>query len=62
MLLLETVFVGWVRCYLMDCSTAAPPDVPSPWPCAACSYDEPILNEGAIKALKSIFSFGKKDD
>lgn len=25
-------------------------------------YDEPIINEGAIKALKSIFSFGKKDD
>lgn len=27
-----------------------------------CSYDEPIINEGAIKALKSLFSFGKKDD
>lgn len=25
-------------------------------------YDEPIINEGAIKAIKSIFSFGKKDD
>jgi len=25
-------------------------------------YDEPIINEGAIKALKSIFSFGKKND
>ncbi|KAI7844917.1 hypothetical protein COHA_001565 [Chlorella ohadii] len=25
-------------------------------------YDEPIINEGAIKALKSIFSFGKKSD
>lgn len=25
-------------------------------------YDEPILNEGAIKALKSIFSFGRKDE
>jgi hypothetical protein len=25
-------------------------------------YDEPFINEGAIKALKSIFSFGKKDD
>lgn len=25
-------------------------------------YDEPIINEGAIKALKSLFSFGKKDD
>lgn len=24
-------------------------------------YDEPLLNEGAIKALKSIFSFGKKN-
>lgn len=24
-------------------------------------FDEPILNENAIKALKSIFSFGKKD-
>ena len=24
-------------------------------------YDEPIINEGAIKALKSIFSFGAKD-
>lgn len=25
-------------------------------------YDEPLINEGAIKALKSLFSFGKKDD
>ena len=25
-------------------------------------YDEPIINEGAINALKSIFSFGKKAD
>lgn len=25
-------------------------------------YDEPIINEGAIKALKSLFSFGKKDE
>ena len=25
-------------------------------------YDEPIINEGAIKALKSLFSFGKKSD
>jgi tetratricopeptide (TPR) repeat protein len=25
-------------------------------------YDEPIINEGAINALKSIFSFGKKED
>jgi tetratricopeptide (TPR) repeat protein len=25
-------------------------------------YDEPIINEGAVKALKSIFSFGRKDD
>jgi tetratricopeptide (TPR) repeat protein len=24
-------------------------------------YDEPIINEGAIKALKSLFSFGKKE-
>lgn len=24
-------------------------------------YDEPILNENAINALKSIFSFGKKN-
>lgn len=24
------------------------------------AYDEPIINEGAIKALKSIFSFGKE--
>ena len=25
-------------------------------------YDEPIINEGAVKALKSLFSFGKKSD
>jgi tetratricopeptide (TPR) repeat protein len=25
-------------------------------------YDEPIINEGAIKAIKSIFSFGRKDE
>lgn len=25
-------------------------------------YDEPIINEGAVKALKSIFSFGRKND
>lgn len=25
-------------------------------------YDEPILNEGAIKAFKSIFSFGKSQN
>ncbi|BDA41945.1 Protein MET1, chloroplastic [Coccomyxa sp. Obi] len=25
-------------------------------------YDEPIINEGALKALKNIFSFGKKND
>ena len=25
-------------------------------------YDEPLINEGAIKALKSIFSFGRKAD
>lgn len=24
-------------------------------------YDEPVFNEGAIKAIKNIFSFGKKD-
>jgi hypothetical protein len=25
-------------------------------------YDEPLINEGAVKALKSLFSFGKKND
>lgn len=25
-------------------------------------YDEPIINEGAIKAFKSLFSFGRRDD
>ena len=25
-------------------------------------YDEPIINEAAIKAFKNLFSFGKKDD
>lgn len=25
-------------------------------------FDEPIINENAVKALKSLFSFGKKDD
>jgi hypothetical protein len=25
-------------------------------------YDEPILNEGAIEAFKSIFSFGKSQN
>lgn len=25
-------------------------------------YDEPVINENAIKALKNIFSFGKKND
>lgn len=25
-------------------------------------YDEPLINEGAVKALKSLFSFGKKTD
>jgi hypothetical protein len=24
-------------------------------------FDEPILNENAIRAIKSLFSFGKKD-
>lgn len=24
-------------------------------------FDEPILNENAVKAIKSLFSFGKKD-
>jgi hypothetical protein len=24
-------------------------------------YDEPILNENAVKVLKGLFSFGKKD-
>ena len=25
-------------------------------------YDEPLINEGAVKAFKSLFSFGRKDD
>ena len=25
-------------------------------------YDEPILNENAINAIKGLFSFGKKDE
>lgn len=24
-------------------------------------YDEPIINEGAVKALKSLFAWGKKE-
>lgn len=24
-------------------------------------FDEPILNENAVKAIKNLFSFGKKD-
>ena len=46
---------------LLTARARAPPPPPPPRPCR-CSYDEPIINEGAIKALKSLFSFGKKDD